>query len=157
MGTEIERKYLVRGTGWKADAEGIRIRQGYICRGSGVTVRVRTCGDSRGYLTVKGPGKGIVRPEFEYEIPFGDAVEMLAELCGKPLIEKDRYRIRYGELVWEIDEFHGENSGLVVAEVELAHQGQAVALPDWIDREVSGDPRYFNASLVQFPYAKWND
>jgi len=156
MGTEIERKFLVRGTAWRSGAAGVRYCQGYLSLGAERTVRVRTCG-GRGFLTVKGPGEGMARREYEYEIPWRDAREMLEMLCEKPLIIKARYRVGYEGLVWEVDQFHGENSGLVIAEIELEHQGQDVPLPDWVGKEVSGDPRYYNASLVRHPYSQWKD
>jgi CYTH domain-containing protein len=156
MGIEIERKFLVRGTAWRTGAAGVRCCQGYLNLSPARTVRVRTCG-SRGFLTVKGPVHGTARREYEYEIPVADAREMLEELCEKPLIIKDRYTIGYNGFIWEVDQFHGENSGLVVAEIELAHQGQDVPLPDWIGGEVTGDHRYANASLVRHPYSQWKD
>ena len=152
MGIEIERKFLVTGTAWKENATAVPCCQGYLCPGSGVTVRVRTMG-GQGFLTVKGRGDGLARPEYEYEIPLAEAREMLATLCVKPLIVKERYRVVHGGLVWEVDEFAGENRGLVLAEVELAQPEQAVSLPDWVGREVSGDSRYYNASLVSNPTA----
>ena len=154
MGIEIERKFLVIGTAWKENATPVACCQGYLCPGSGVTVRVRTMG-GRGFLTVKGRGEGLARPEYEYEIPVDEAREMLEGLCVKPLIVKERYRVVHDGLVWEVDEFGGENRGLVLAEVELAHPDQAVSLPVWVGREVSGDYRYYNASLVSNPYARW--
>lgn len=156
MGTEIERKFLVRGTAWRIDATGVRYCQGYLSLSAARTVRVRTCGD-RGFLTVKGPVNGLVRREYEYEIPLQDAREMLEMLCEKPLIIKDRYKIGHEGFVWEVDQFHGENSGLVLAEIELENPGQDVPLPDWIAGEVSGDSRYSNASLVRYPYSQWQD
>ncbi|MDW7773281.1 MAG: CYTH domain-containing protein [Desulfobulbaceae bacterium] len=156
MGTEIERKFLVRGTAWRIDGKGIRYCQGYLCLGAEKTVRVRTCG-GRGFLTVKGPGSSLALREYEYEIPLRDAREMLESLCEKPLIIKDRYKIGHEGLIWEIDQFHGENSGLIIAEIELEREDQDIPLPDWIDREVSGDPRYFNASLVRNPWNTWNE
>ena len=118
MGKEIERKFLVKGDAWKALAPGIRYRQGYLNSSFDRTVRVRTIGD-QGFITVKGPNNGIARLEFEYVIPADDANEMLTELAEKPLIEKNRYRILRGKHVWEVDEFLGDNAGLVVAEIEL--------------------------------------
>ena len=154
MGIEIERKFLVIGTAWKENAMPVSCCQGYLCPGSGVTVRVRTMG-GRGFLTVKGRGEGLARSEYEYEIPVDEAREMLDELCVKPLIVKERYRLVHDGLVWEVDEFAGENRGLVLAEVELASEDQAVSLPDWVGREVSNDPRYYNAALVGNPYSRW--
>jgi CYTH domain-containing protein len=154
MGTEIERKFLVNDSSWKKNIQAMRCRQGYLCLGSGTTVRVRIMA-GRGYLTVKGGADGITRKEYEYAIPAAEAEEMLDGLCAKPLIEKNRYRVEHEGMVWEVDEFFGENSGLVVAEVELEREDQIFSLPGWIDREVTGDSRYFNAALVRNPYSSW--
>lgn len=156
MGIEIERKFLVIGTAWKENAPPVPCCQGYLCPGSGVTVRVRTMGE-KGYLTVKGRGEGLSRLEYEYAIPLAEAMEMLDRLCAKPLISKNRYLIPCQGLVWEVDEFAGDNSGLVIAEVELASPDQVVPLPGWVGREVTGDPRYYNAALVSNPYCRWRD
>lgn len=154
MATEIERKFLVRDSSWRAGASGTKYRQGYLCSEGGRTVRVRVAGE-RAYLTVKGPRVGLARPEFEYPIPAEDASQLLDGLCPRPLIEKVRYRIEYQGLVWEVDEFSGENQGLVVAEVELTHEAQSVTLPSWIGEEVSEDPRYYNSNLARHPYTRW--
>lgn len=154
MGTEIERKFLVTDSSWKKDVRPIRCRQGYICLGIEKTVRVRVMGDEA-YLTIKGGSSGIIRNEYEYLIPVADAEEMFEHLCEKPLIEKKRYIVMHEKMIWEIDEFFGENSGLVVAEVELQHEEQSISIPEWAGREVTGDPRYFNAALVRNPYANW--
>jgi adenylate cyclase len=153
MAKEIERKYLVKGNQWKNLAEGVVYRQGYIPTAGKQTVRVRIVGD-RGYLTIKGENIGTVRSEFEYSIPIEDAREMLNTLCDRPLIEKIRYKISYGDLVWEVDEFLGENAGLIIAEVELTNEHQEITLPDWIDIQVR-DPKYFNSNLAKHPYNKW--
>ena len=153
MATEIERKFLVRDEAWRGLATGIACRQGYLSTVRGRTVRVRTMG-GRGFLTVKGFGTGASRPEYEYEIPVADATALLA-MCEQPLVEKVRYRIPRGDVVWEIDEFEGANRGLVVAEIELAAENQAFALPEWIGAEVTGDPRYYNSSLVARPFSSW--
>jgi adenylate cyclase len=154
MGTEIERKFLVEGDAWHQLARGVRYRQGYLSTVKERTVRVRTMGD-KGYLTVKGVSKGVSRAEFEYEIPLEDADAMLDGLCERPLIDKTRYKIPYNGLTWEVDEFHAENEGLVVAEVELEGEDQDVDKPDWAGAEVSDDPRYFNANLIAHPYRDW--
>jgi CYTH domain-containing protein len=154
MGTEIERKFLLKGDAWRALARGTAYRQGYLSTVKERTVRVRTVGE-RGFLTVKGVTTGVRRAEFEYEIPRADADAMLDDLCERPLIEKTRYRIEHGGLVWEVDEFFGENAGLVLAEVELDSESQKIALPGWVGEEVSGDPRYFNANLIKNPYSTW--
>ncbi|MGB0563356.1 MAG: CYTH domain-containing protein [Spirulinaceae cyanobacterium] len=153
MATEIERKFLVVGEDWRSLAPGVPYAQGYLCRDPQRTVRVRVAGD-QGYLTIKGATQGISRAEFEYTIPLTEAQELL-HLCDRPLIEKIRYRISQGELVWEVDEFAGENQGLILAEVELRSPEQAIVKPDWIGQEVSHDSRYFNTSLVAQPYRQW--
>jgi CYTH domain-containing protein len=155
MGKEIERKFLVTGDSWRALGEGIVYRQGYLSTVKERTVRIRTIND-KAYLTVKGLTQGISRVEYEYEIPVTDANEMLDELCERPLIEKTRYTISTAGHIWEIDEFDGENHGLILAEVELASEDQAVDLPDWVGAEVSDDPRYYNANLIANPYTQWN-
>ena len=154
MGQEIERKFLLKDDTWRGQDAGKRYRQGYLSTVKERTVRVRTAGD-KGFLTVKGLTVGASRSEYEYEIPVADANEMLDRLCERPLIEKTRYRVPDNGLVWEIDEFEGENSGLIVAEVELKDEHQSVTLPDWVGLEVTGDPRYFNANLVAKPFSKW--
>lgn len=152
MATERERKFLVVSDGWKAGAVGTRYRQGYLSFQP--AVRVRIAGD-QGYLTIKGPLQGMSRPEFEYPIPLEDALLLLETLCHKPLIEKTRYRVPYGGHTWEVDVFEGENRGLVVAELELPSEQPPARWPDWVGEEVSDDPRYANASLVQHPYSEW--
>lgn len=129
--------------------------QGYISTTQpGQTVRVRLAGD-QGYLTLKGPTEGITRSEFEYEIPVVDAKEMLETMCDRPLIEKIRYRLLVNHLLWEIDEFSGENAGLIIAEVELKTEDQTIFKPDWLGPEVSGDLRYYNANLSRYPFSTW--
>jgi len=153
MGKEIERKFLVRGESWKELAQGTLYRQGYLNSAKERVVRARTMGE-RAALTIKGITVGATRLEFEYEIPFDDATELL-ELCEQPLVEKTRYKIPIGELVWEVDEFHGVNEGLIVAECELTDEGQEIDKPDWVGDEVTGDPRYFNSNLIANPYSTW--
>lgn len=152
MATEIERKFLTKNNSWKASAKGSVYRQGYLC--TQPTVRVRIAGD-KGFLTIKGPTQGISKSEYEYSIPLADAAEMLDSLCQRPLIEKVRYILEYAGHTWEIDEFMGENAGLIVAEVELESSDSALELPDWVGEEVSHDARYYNANLVRFPYSRW--
>lgn len=156
MGQEIERKFLVTGDGWRQGAQGELMCQGYIPTQDARTVRVRRVGD-RAYLTLKGPAVGLVRPEFEYPIPVADAQTILTTLCQPPLIEKMRYRLPLGNVVWEIDEFLGENQGLIVAEVELTSPDQVVDLPDWIGAEVSYDLRYHNSNLARHPFRSWDN
>ncbi|MEC4986676.1 MAG: CYTH domain-containing protein [Oscillatoria sp. PMC 1068.18] len=154
MPLEIERKFLVKNDDWRKLATGTIYRQGYLTRTPEKTVRIRVVG-KQGYLTIKGKSSGNSRPEFEYSIPVEDAEEMLANLCEKPLIEKTRYKLNQGELIWEIDEFAGENQGLIIAEVELENENQVIELPGWLGEEVTDDPRYYNANLVSNPYCNW--
>ncbi|MEM9217334.1 MAG: CYTH domain-containing protein [Cyanobacteria bacterium P01_F01_bin.150] len=155
MGVEIERKFLVVGDGWRQGAVGVSYRQGYIHTQGQATVRVRIAGQT-GYLTLKGPTQNLSRLEFEYAIPVTDANQLLLELCNRPLIEKIRYRVFYREMQWEVDEFRGDNEGLILAEVELSKADQAIDYPPWIGQEVSYDARYFNANLAQYPFSTWN-
>ena len=154
MPKEIERKFLLKNDSWRGQDTGKRYRQGYLSTVKERTVRVRTAAD-KGFLTIKGITVGASRSEYEYEIPAADANEMLDRLCERPLIEKTRYRISHAGLVWEVDEFEGENRGLITAEVELKDERQSVTPPDWIGKEVTGDPRYFNANLVAKPFTTW--
>jgi CYTH domain-containing protein len=152
MAEEIERKFLVTGDGWRA-ATGSVFRQGYLSTVRERTVRIRLVGD-RGFLTVKGVTVGATRAEFEYPIPADDAAELL-DLCEQPIIHKTRHAVEHDGLTWEVDEFHGVNEGLVVAEVELESEEQQIALPDWVGDEVTDDPRYFNANLIAHPFSAW--
>jgi len=155
MSLEIERKFLLRGEAWRALGAGVPYRQGYLSTVPGRSVRVRLVRD-KGFLTIKGIAVGATRAEYEYEIPAGEAGEMLDNLCERPLIEKTRYRVEHHGLIWDIDEFDGDNAGLIVAEVELEKEDQAIVLPDWVGKEVTGDPRYYNASLIANPYTQWS-
>jgi CYTH domain-containing protein len=152
MGTEVERKFLVVGKAWKT-APGSLVRQGYLNRDPKRTVRIRVDGE-KAWITVKGITIGATRSEFEYRIPRKDA-DALLQLCEAPLVEKTRRRIKHAGHLWEVDEFYGDNAGLVVAEVELKHECDPVKLPPWIGAEVTHDPRYFNSNLVQHPYRQW--
>lgn len=154
MGTEIERKFLVRGDAWREGARGTRYRQGFLSTDPDRTVRVRSwSGGAR--LTIKGRSRGATRAEYEYDIPVEEANEILDRLAKRPLIEKTRYLVEVSGLTWEVDEFHGENEGLVVAEVELRSEAQAFERPKWCGDEVTGDPRYYNANLVEHPFGAW--
>lgn len=155
MPTEIERKFLVKSEDWRVLATGKLYRQGYLSTKKSCTVRVRLVGN-QGYITIKGSTQGISRAEYEYPIPVEDAQAMLDNLCDRPLIEKTRYKIEFAGLIWEVDEFAGENQGLIVAEVELTNENQIIELPDWIGKEVSDDPRYFNANLTKHPFIQWS-
>lgn len=154
MGKEIERKFLVEGSAWRKLAKGTHYRQGYLSTVKERTVRVRTI-DDKGFLTIKGITIGATRAEYEYEIPVGDANAMLDNLCERPLIEKTRYKIEYQGFTWELDEFEGENQGLILAEIELSAEDQNFTLPAWIGEEVTGDPRYFNSNLIKKPFTTW--
>ena len=156
MGREIEKKFLITDNSWRGLAEGLPYCQGYLNSDKGRTVRIRTI-DDRGVLTIKGPDEGGVKLEYEYDIPLDDAREMLDRLCHRPLIEKVRYRIPFAGFYWEVDEFTGDNSGLLLAEIELAFVGQEFEKPAWIGREVTGDARYYNANLVHNPYSQWKE
>lgn len=153
MATEIERKFLVKGTPWRQGA-GTRYSQGYLSREKERTVRVRVAGE-KAFLTIKGLSRGASRAEFEYGIPVADA-EQLLKLCDGPIIEKNRYVIEHAGATWEVDEFLGDNAGLVVAEIELQSEDQQFERPSWVGAEVTHEQRYFNSSLVTHPYAKWD-
>jgi adenylate cyclase len=154
MGTEIERKFLTRDDTWRAKAVGVPFRQGYLSTDPARVVRVRTMGE-RGVITLKSQRQGLVRGEWEYSIPKADAVELLDTLCLPPLIEKTRFHVRVGAHLWEVDEFAGENRGLVVAEIELEEPDEPFVMPPWAGDEVSDDPRYLNANLARQPYSTW--
>lgn len=146
MGIEIERKFLVKNSNYKARAIAVsEISQGYLSRNPDRTVRIRIK-DSSGYITVKGRTEGMSRLEFEYPIPLEDARQMLA-LCEPPVLHKTRYLVIEKGKRWEVDEFHGAKEGLVVAEIELESATERVDIPDFIDKEVTGDSRYYNSQL----------
>lgn len=153
MGVEIERKYLVKNEDWrKEEVTKVHMAQGYLNQINN-TVRVRLAGD-KAFITIKGKTKGIARLEFEYEIPVEDAKVMLT-LSQTPIVEKDRHIVHYKGHVWEVDEFHGANEGLVVAEVELKSEDEVAEKPDWIGMDVSEDKRYRNTHLAVSPYSTW--
>ncbi len=156
MALEIERKYLVSSDAYKELAKAsVRITQGYLSSVKERTVRVRVKGD-KGYLTIKGIGNesGASRYEWEREIPLEDAKALLA-ICEPGVIDKTRYLVDHGPHTFEVDEFYGENLGLVVAECELDSEEQAVEKPDWVAEEVTGDPKYYNSMLMKTPYTQW--
>lgn len=155
MKQEIERKFLVTSDDWRARVTSSqRIRQGYLSVDPARTVRVRLAGD-RGWLTIKGEGKGAARAEFEYAIPPDEAAALLDHLCLRPQIDKTRHLVPHAGRTFEVDVFHGDNEGLTLAEVELAYEEEKVELPPWIGMEVTGDLRYFNARLIQSPFRSW--
>lgn len=154
MGIEIERKFLVGSDGWRQQAESqIRFSQGYLSRDPARTVRVRIAGDAA-FLTIKGATTGATRAEFEYAVPLSDAQQLLA-MCDGPVVEKVRHLCPFEGMTWEVDEFLGANAGLVVAEIELAAEGQVFARPAWLGAEVTGDARYVNANLAVRPFTSW--
>jgi adenylate cyclase len=156
MPREIERKFLLKNDGWRALAErSRRMTQGYLASGGRVSVRVRVAGDDA-WLNLKAGGFVASRQEYEYPIPVDEARELLASADG-PLIDKTRHYVPHGELEWEIDEFHGDNAGLVVAELELEREGQEFSRPQWLGAEVTELRRYYNVCLVQHPYSAWTD
>ena len=156
MAQEIERKFLVKDDSYKALAyHSSRIAQGYICSMRGRTVRVRIR-DDKGYLTIKGPSdaSGLGRYEWEKEIPLHEAQELM-KLCEPGMIDKTRYLVRSGKHIFEVDEFYGENEGLTLAEVELSSVDEAYEKLDFIDKEVTGDVKYYNSFLMKHPFSKW--
>jgi len=156
MAVEIERKFLVQ-PGWRPQGEGVACVQGYLHTGrTGPSVRVRLMGE-RAFLTIKGKPQNLARPEFEYAIPPDEARELLARFAGDRLIEKTRFPVEHAGHTWEVDVFQGSNSGLILAEVELARADEKVALPDWVHTEVSHDHRYSNACLSMHPWPQWAD
>jgi len=154
---EIERKFLVVDDAWRGAVESSAdYRQGYLAATERCTVRIRSDG-GRAWLTIKRPTAGIARAEFEYAVPSAEGDEILATLCLQPPLEKTRHRVRHGAHLWEVDVFHGENDGLVLAEVELSSVDEAFELPRWVGTEVSDDPRYRNAALARRPYRDWGE
>lgn len=154
MAKEIERKFLIDLEEIGSLNDGTIIKQGYISTKDNTVVRVRLAG-SKAYLTLKGENKGVTRLEFEYEIPVGDALEMIDALCNGPVVEKTRYLVVHSGHTWEVDIFDGDNKGLVVAEIELESEDEAFDLPHWVTTEVSGDVRYYNSSLLDNPFKNW--
>ena len=155
MAKEIERKFLIDISGIESIGSGSRIKQGYISTTDNTAVRIRVSG-AVAYLTLKGENQGATRSEFEYEIPIEDANEIIKELCSGPVIDKTRYLVEYGSHTWEIDVFHGDNDGLIVAEVELESETEEVDLPKWVINEVTGEVKYYNSSLLNNPFNKWS-
>lgn len=155
MSKEIERKFLVKGDFKPFAAKETRITQGYLSSVPERTVRVRIKGVS-GFITIKGIGSasGASRYEWEKEIPV-EEVEQLLEICEPGVIDKTRYLIQSGKHTFEVDEFYGENEGLVVAEVELSSEDEAFEQPEWLGEEVTGDVRYYNSMLMKHPFTKW--
>ena len=154
MGVEIERKYLLKNNDWKKlIASSFKIKQGYLNSNIKRTVRVRII-DNKGFLTIKSKNIGITRSEFEYEIPFKDAVSLL-DLCEKPILKKTRNLVVFENRTWEIDDFEGVNKGLVIAEIELTSEKESLIIPTWIGKEVSDEAKYYNSSLITNPFKNW--
>lgn len=155
MAYEIERKFLVKGEFRDQAYSKSRIVQGYISSARGRTVRVRIR-DDKGYLTIKGPSNigGLVRFEWEKEIPLDEAMQLM-KICEPGIIDKTRYLVKSGRHTFEVDEFYGENLGLIMAEVELSSPDEAYEKPDFIGEEVTGDRRYYNSQLRQHPFREW--
>ena len=155
MATEIERKFLVTSDAWRDEVtETLTLRQGYLMTDQRCSIRARVSSSSA-WLTIKGKKAGPTAPEFEYPIPVKDAEAILDLLAKRPLIEKKRHLVPRDGFVWEVDEFFGQNEGLIIAEIELASEDQTFPLPPWIGREVTGEGRYCNANLVSNPFSEW--
>ena len=157
MGQEIERKYLVDHSKWQHLDKpiGQLYRQGYLLTDPNKTIRVRQTTD-KGYLTIKGLSIGATRPEYEYEIPFEEAKELLDNFSTSEL-SKIRYKIMLDNKTWEVDEFLGDNTGLIVAEIELISEEESFSIPKWIDKEVTGQEKYYNSNLTIEPYKNWKE
>jgi len=157
MPQEIERKYLLASSEWKAlSHKTIHMHQGYLCNNSQSSVRIRI-EDKQANINIKSMTIGISRAEYEYSIPLEEASELLDTLCKQPQIKKQRHLVNHAGKLWEIDVFEGDNEGLVVAEVELESEDEIIKLPEWIGKEVSQYERYYNMRLTQYPYSKWAD
>ena len=155
MAREIERQYLVVSEEWRNKVTtSSEITQGYLSVDPERTVRIRIREGRPSKLTVKGPNEGPVRVEYEYEIPDDDARQML-DLCIEPTIHKTRNLVEYGSYTWEVDEFDGANSGLVLAEVEVSEGAVSPPTPEWLGDDVTGDDRFYNSNLVAHPYEQW--
>lgn len=155
MAIEIEHKFLLANDNWRNEVtHSSYYKQGYLSQDKNSTVRIRVS-DQEAWLVIKGATIGISRPEYTYDIPLHEAHQMLDKLCEKPLIEKVRHFITRSEHIWEIDEFKGENEGLVVAEIELSSESEAFEKPEWIGADVSYDARYYNSNLSNHPYQSW--
>ncbi len=156
MAVEIEHKFLLANDDWRESvSHSIRYRQGYLSSQPTSSIRVRTSNE-QAWLNIKSATIGTHRHEYEYEIPLADADEILNELCRKPLIEKTRYFVQDNGHTWEIDEFDGDNQGLIVAEIELSEIGASFAKPSWLGEEVTDDLRYYNNNLSTNPYSTWD-
>ena len=157
MPQEIERKFLVASDGWRAGADkGRSFRQAYLAGTDRVAIRVRITDGEEAVLTIKSAKSGLTRGEFEYPLPLADA-EALTELRQGSVLRKTRFRSPHAGRTWEVDVYSGENAGLVVAEIELGSEEDTIALPTWVGREVTGDPRFYAARLAQYPFRSWSE
>ncbi len=155
MPVEIERKFLLANDNWRKQvARAHRIRQGYLGTVDKASVRIRVQ-DEKANINVKSATLGLRRMEYEYEIPLPEAEEMLEQLCQHPQVDKTRYIVEVGPHVWEIDEFHGDNEGLLVAEIELDSEEESFIKPVWVGKEVTQDSRYYNVNLIRHPFNLW--
>lgn len=157
MAIEIEHKFLLISAEWRQLIQrSEQFRQGYLSNNPTASVRVRIA-DDKATLNIKGMTIGTHRPEYEYSIPLQDATELLDQLCVRPIIEKTRHFVEFAGKTWEIDEFAGENTGLIVAEIELTEVGESFQRPTWAGEDVSGIERYYNVSLLNYPYSQWTE
>lgn len=155
MPIEIERKFLLANENWRNEVvRSSRIRQGYLGKIDKASVRIRVQGD-KANINVKSATLGMSRLEYEYEIPMDEAEEMLEQLCEKPQVDKTRFIVERGSHIWEIDEFYGDNEGLLVAEIELGSEDEVFEKPEWVGEEVTEDPRYYNVNLRKHPFKQW--
>ncbi len=155
MGIEIERKFLVDTDALPNLGEGVYIAQGYIETTTNNVVRARIKGE-KGFLTLKTENTGMSCAEFEYEIPKADALEIISTMCQGKTVEKTRYEYSIGQHTWEVDFFHGQNDGLIVAEIELSSEDESFDIPAWVTEEVTGQNKYYNSSLLNAPYLNWS-
>lgn len=157
MALEIEHKFLLLSDEWRSLVSRSEVfRQGYLSNNPAASVRIRIANDQAS-LNIKGMTIGTHRPEYEYSIPWQEAAEMLDQLCVRPIIEKTRHFVEFAGKTWEIDEFAGENLGLIVAELELMEIGESFQKPAWAGADVSGIERYYNVSLLSHPYKQWTE
>jgi len=154
MAIEIERKFLVKEKPFSIAKRSLKINQGYIINEKSKVIRVREKGDDY-FLTIKGNNIGISRLEYDFPISKDDAKELIFHFCKTTLIEKTRHYIEHEEHTWEVDEFHGKNNGLIVAEIELESEDEKFEIPDWVGEEVTQDDRYYNMNLAIHPFTSW--
>lgn len=155
MPIEIERKFLLANNDWREKVTlSHRIRQGYMGEIDKASVRIRVQ-DEKANINIKSATLSMRRMEYEYDIPLDEALEMLDQLCKQPQVDKTRFIVEQGKFKWEIDEFYGDNEGLIVAEIELSDENEVFEKPSWVGEEVTEDPRYYNVNLIKHPFNKW--